>query len=410
MSVNQVGVVTRFEFTRTIRRPQFWVAALLLPALMAGVILVMAWAGSTKPTASDPITFEYTDQSGVISETAAAALGGKPAGADAEARAKSGELTAYLAFPADPTTGAVTIIASDRGLIDNSSYSRLAQNLFNTSVDARLGSESTVALVRANLQTTVRTYTDGQPADGLGAMIVPGALVLLLLVIVSLLGNQMLNSTVEEKENRISEMLLVSLPARALIHGKILALALIGLVQIVIVIIASALIYNIAAPGLNLDGLGVEAIILDPLRVGLGLLLLLGGLLTLTALLVLIGAAMPSAKEAAPFFSAVVIVTIAPIYFISTVLINPTSPVVQVLTYFPFTAPMTALILNATGALEPWIGALIAVGLFVIGALILRLAVSAFQRGVIQYDQRLRLADFTSHRVTQRKEYACPPQ
>jgi len=153
------------------------------------------------------------------------------------------------------------------------------------------------------------------------------------------------------------------------------------------------LIYAIAAPGMDLDFLGIGDIVVDPLRVALGLALLLGGLLTLTALLVLAGAAMPSAKDAAPFYSTVVIVMMAPLYLISLVLFTPASPMVTILTFFPVSSPMTALLLNATGALDPWVGAGIAIGLFVVGALILRLAVAAFQRGVIQYDQRLRLKD-----------------
>ncbi|MBO1739575.1 ABC transporter permease [Leifsonia sp. TF02-11] len=365
---------------------------------MAAVILVMSWAGSNGPAATEPIEFEYSDSSGIVSESAAAELGGRPARADAADRVRSGQLAAFLDYPSDPTTEAVTIIAADRGLMANSVYSQLAQRLFSASVDLTLDSDRAVALVRADLRTTVQTYTDGNPAGGVGGMILPGLLALLLLVTVALLGNQMLSSTVEERENRVSEMLLVSMPARALIHGKILALALVGVVQIGIFIVASVTIYLIASPSLPLDELGIGAIAFDPLRLAVGLLLLLGGLLTLTALLVLTGAAMPSAKDAAPFFSAVVIVTIAPIYFITTILLDPGSPVVLVLSYFPFTAPMTALILNATGALTPWAGIAIAGGLFIVGTIILRLAVFAFQRGVIQYDRRLRLSDFISHR------------
>lgn len=397
MSVSQARIVARFEVVRTFRKPQFWVAALLLPVLMAGVVLIMAWSGTSKAVAGEPITFEYSDASGIISEAAAEHLGGRPASPNAEQRAKSGELSAFLKFPANPTTEPVTIVAADRGLFGNADYSRLASALFAASVDEALGSERTVALVRAQVSTTLDTYIDGQPAGGIGAMLVPGMLAVLLILIVSLLGNQMLNSTVEEKENRLSEMLLVSLPARALIHGKIIALALLGLVQIGIVLIAAAAIFAFAAPSMSFDELGLGEIVVNPVRVTVGVLLLLGGLLTLLGLLVLTGAAMPSAKDAAPYYSVVVIVTIAPFYFITTILHTPDSPMIAALTYFPLTAPMTALMLNATGALNPWLGTAIAAGLLLLGALILRVAVSSFQRGVIQYDRPLRPRDLISN-------------
>jgi len=397
MSAAHVRIVTRFEVSRTIRRPQFWVAALLLPALLAAMVIVMTWAGTIAPTAADPIDFEYSDDSGLIHEGAATDMGGRPAGPDAEQRVKDGQLIAYLHFPADPTTEPVAIHAVDRGLFDNADYSVLARALFAASIESTLDPR-TADLVRAVPATTIHAYADGHRAGGLDAMILPALLAVLLLLIVSLLGNQMLNSTVEEKENRISEMILVSLPARALIHGKILALAVLGLVQIGIVVLSGAIIYAIAAPGMDLEFLGIGDIVVDPVRVALAIALLFGGLLTLTALLVLIGAAMPSTKDAAPFYSTVVIVMIAPLYFITTVLMDPTNPVVTVLTYFPVTAPMTSLLLNATGALNPMAGAGIAIGLLVIGALVLRVAVATFQHGVIQYDQRLRIKDLIPHR------------
>ena len=399
MSRSPVAVVTRFELARTLHKPQFWVSALLLPAILAAAVLVVAWASNSDPAPSDAITFEYSDQSGIISETVAAQLGGSPAKDDAADRAKSGELDAYIVFPTDPVNQPIKIVAPDRGVIGNGDYSALAAHLFTASVDASLGSPRTAELVRATPQTDLQTFTAGEPAAGLGGIVLPALIGVLLLLIVSLLGNQMLNSTVEEKENRISEMLLVSLPARVLIHGKILALALVGLIQIGIVAVASVAIYFLASSWLRLDELGIITIVVDPIRIGVGLLLLAGGVLVMTALLVLIGAAMPTAKEAAPYYTAVVLFTIGPLYLITTILMNPNSAVVQVLTYFPLTAPTTALILNATGALDPLLGAGIGLGLLVIGAFILTLAVAMFQRGVIHYDRPLRLKDLRSTRA-----------
>ncbi|WP_374008940.1 ABC transporter permease [Leifsonia sp. LS-T14] len=399
MSRPPVVVVTRFELTRTLRKPQFWVSALLLPGILAAMVLIVAWAGNAEPEAHDAIAFEYSDRSGIISDTVAAQIGGTQATADAAERAKAGKLAAYIAFPADPASEPVTIVAADRGLIGNGDYLALATRLFTDSVDESLASRHAAELVRTTPHTDLQTYSDGEPAAGLGAVVLPALIGVLLLLIVSLLGNQMLNSTVEEKENRISEMLLISLPARALIHGKILALALVGLIQIGIVAVASVAIYAAAASWLPLDELGVSSITVDPVRIGVGLLLLAGGVLMMTALLVLIGAAMPTAKEAAPFYTAVVIFTIAPLYLITTILMTPHSAVVQVLTFFPLTAPTTALIVNATGALHPLLGAGIGLGLLVIGAVILKLAIAMFQRGVIHYDRPLRLNDLRSTRA-----------
>ncbi len=194
-------------------------------------------------------------------------------------------------------------------------------------------------------------------------------------------------------------MLLVTVSARALIIGKILALALVGLIQIGIVAAASAAIYVAASSWLKLDSFGIDTITFDPIRIGVGLLVLVGGVLLMTALLVMIGAAMPTAKDAAPYYTAVVIFTIAPLYLITTILVDPGSPAVTLLTYFPLTAPTTALVLNATGALDPLLGVGIGMGLCVIGAFVLKAAIAMFQRGVIHYGRSLRLKDLKSTRA-----------
>ncbi|MFF2347007.1 hypothetical protein [Pseudarthrobacter sp. NPDC058119] len=51
----------------------------------------------------------------------------------------------------------------------------------------------------------------------------------------------------------------------------------------------------------------------------------------------------------------------------------------QVFTYFPLTAPVTALLRNGFGTLSPLEAGIVIVELFVVGILILRLAVHLFQ-------------------------------
>ena len=70
----------------------------------------------------------------------------------------------------------------------------------------------------------------------------------------------------------------------------------------------------------------------------------------------------------------------------------------QILAYFPFTAPITALILNAFGSLPLWQAIVIIVELFVLAAIVLRLAVRLFRYGSIQYSSRVKIRDVLSAR------------
>jgi ABC-2 type transport system permease protein len=65
---------------------------------------------------------------------------------------------------------------------------------------------------------------------------------------------------------------------------------------------------------------------------------------------------------------------------------------VQVFTYFPLTAPVTAMLRNGMGTLGAGEAALVIAELFVVGILVLRLAVHLFRYGSIEYGRKLSIA------------------
>ena len=61
----------------------------------------------------------------------------------------------------------------------------------------------------------------------------------------------------------------------------------------------------------------------------------------------------------------------------------------QIFTYFPLSAPVTAMLRNGFGTLSPLEATIVIAELFIIGFLILRLAVHLFRYGSIQYSGKL---------------------
>jgi ABC-2 type transport system permease protein len=64
---------------------------------------------------------------------------------------------------------------------------------------------------------------------------------------------------------------------------------------------------------------------------------------------------------------------------------------VQVFTGFPLTAPVTAMLRNALGTLDALIAGFVIAELFVLGILVLRLAVQLFRYGSIACTDKLDL-------------------
>jgi ABC-2 type transport system permease protein len=123
-----------------------------------------------------------------------------------------------------------------------------------------------------------------------------------------------------------------------------------------------------------------------------GALLLLGGFTLFTGVLVAIGAIMPTAKEAGTIFGPLMALIFVPFYAVSLIISDPTALIVQVFTYFPLTAPVTALLRNGFGTLGAVESAIVIAEVFIVGILILRLAVHLFRYGSIEYGRKLSIA------------------
>ncbi|MEO6996666.1 MAG: ABC transporter permease, partial [Terracoccus sp.] len=129
-----------------------------------------------------------------------------------------------------------------------------------------------------------------------------------------------------------------------------------------------------------------------------GALLLFGGFLLFTGTLVAAGAIMPTAKEAGSIFGAMMVLLFVPFYALSLVVSDPTSPIVQVFTFFPYTAPFTAMLRNGLGSLPGWQAAIVITELIVLGSLVLLLAVRIFRYGSIQYTSKVSLTSALGRR------------
>jgi len=104
-----------------------------------------------------------------------------------------------------------------------------------------------------------------------------------------------------------------------------------------------------------------------------------------TTTLVAIGAIMPTARDAGQVSTPLMILIFVPFYAASLIVSDPHALIVQAFTYFPYTAPVTAMLRNGLGSLNPLEATLVIAELFVLGVLMLRLAVRLFRYGSIEY-------------------------
>jgi ABC-2 type transport system permease protein len=396
MAQHNLGTVISFEFVRTVTKLRFWIGTLSVPVIMAMVFGMIFLSNTSTSTAAEAqknaqFSISYTDASGLITPADAAAFGAVPAASsDAGIQdVRSGAVEAYFEFPAHPESAAVKVYGADRGLFENGKYAAVAQAMLARAVAVRIGSPQLSGLAAGSVQVETVTYQGSEVAGGMNSVIPPMAFLVVFYGLVVLLAGQMLNSTLEEKENRVTEMILTTLKPTTLITGKVLALFMVGLVQVAVFaspILIGGLFYRDA---LSIPAFEFSQLVFDPLRMTVGFLILVGGFALFTTTLVAIGAVMPTAKEAGNFMGVMIALIFIPFYSVSLVISEPHSPIVQVFTYFPFSAPVTALLRNAFGSLGVLEAAMVIAILYVGAAVMLRLAVRLFQYGSNSYTSKV---------------------
>ena len=146
---------------------------------------------------------------------------------------KSGSVTAFFAYPADPTKQAIEVYGANDGVFGNGKYATAATNLLKASATLKIGSPELSAIVQGVATTHTTTFENGRVAGGIESVIPPLLYLVLLYIVIILMGNQMLSATVEEKENRVTEMILTTIRAKTLLVGKVVSLFVIGFVQMV---------------------------------------------------------------------------------------------------------------------------------------------------------------------------------
>lgn len=204
---------------------------------------------------------------------------------------------------------------------------RLREHGFDPSVISRL--VSNVELKPVKIEQT------GGNKETSFEMIYFSSVIFLMLLFMMILfsGGLLIRSVVEEKSNRIMEILLSSCSPDELLTGKILGLGMLGLFQIFVwAVIALAL-------------LGGNYVPMEVFHdIGLSMLYFVLGYLFYTAIFVGVGSVVTTEQEAQHFTGYLSIVLILPLVISLKVIQTPNILLVKILSLIPFTSPPIMLL------------------------------------------------------------------
>jgi ABC-2 type transport system permease protein len=169
--------------------------------------------------------------------------------------------------------------------------------------------------------------------SGLASILIPAGMMMLMFMVVMMVANPLLQGVIEEKMQRIAEVLLGSVPPFELMMGKLLGMTAVSLT------ISS--VYLVGGYGAALHYRFAEYLPLDLLAWFL-LFQCLAGLL-FGSLFIAIGAACTDMKEAQNLLMPVMLLVCIPLFVLGSVVKEPNSAVVTWLSFFPFATPMLML-------------------------------------------------------------------
>lgn len=252
----------------------------------------------------------------------------------ATAQLSSGDIEGYFILPANVLdAGKVEYRAENVGNIrDQERFSKILEEII---IERRLQQKGYDASLIKKLMADVeiKTYKISKQGEekesGFMETFFTGYIFIMMLMFLVLSSGQMLiRSVVEEKANRIVEVLVSSCSAQQLMSGKIIGLSLLGLTTIAFWALILVGV-NFATP--------IPFVAIDNLL--LLMLYFVLGYFMYVAIFITAGSTVSTEQEAQQMTAYITILLVMPIAFAVPVMMNPDSMLVKVLSQFPLLTP-----------------------------------------------------------------------
>jgi len=407
--MHRTWLVARREYLHNVRQPSFLFAAFGTPLLIVivfAIAMFFAWnsgEGIRDRIEAGEYRLGYVDQAGLIPEDI-------PAQDFSEEHVAHPEMfvrfdtpeSARDALDADEI-GAYFVIVDDyvqSGNVELYSYDtevtgpleRPISGLLNASLSMDLDIELPVERITrpiASQGLSIFTLDTDREVDQrtLPALILlPMFFAIVFTLATQITSGYLMSGLVDEKSNRMMEMLVTSITPMQLLSGKILGLGALGLTQLAVWIGGAGIVFVL---GRDLPVLENAAFPLELLLVAI-VYFVLGYFLTAAAMAG-IGAVVGSEQESRQYAGIISLVQFVPYFFLVQFLNNPDGAAPVALSIIPFTAPMAMIIRYGLTTVPMWQLAL-SMGLLLLTTMgVMWLSARFFRWGLLMYGKRFNL-------------------
>ena len=428
--MRKLWAVLKREYRETVKKPSFLIMTVLAPFLLGGLMLVPALLASR---GMGERRVAVLDGTGRLRAAVEGLAGEAPAERSAFARGrgtnvptgrivpeyvdlftvdpknavgpylerlslertpKERRLDGVLLVPADAFERPLTHLT----YVSRSAADLLAQDRLGRAVNRALQRERLAArglppaeleLILAPLPVeTVQVTKSGQERRGGEGSFVLAMLFLALLFIPSLVyGQEVMRGVIQEKTDRVVELLVSSMTPMELLSGKILGMAAIGLTQMAVWVTMGGVVAAAGLSGARSAGFDLSTVLRPSIAVWFVVFFLLSYLVTV-GVYAAGGAIVSSEKEAQQVLTPVMFVFLVPWFLMMPILTNPDSTLSVVLSLVPIYTPMTMFIRLLVSEPPAWQVALSLLLSVATIAFLLKASAKVFRAGLLAAGKR----------------------
>ncbi len=415
--MRDVLLIIKREFRERVASRSFVLGTLLFPVLVAGIVLLPRLVGSG---GAEWTLAVINEAPAAVGETFASALSATSDAADDNmyrlipvdppldpvrqqlaSQIETRAIDGYVVLPADILTSGTIVFrarnvggfAVGRDLRRAATLAVQRERLRTAGIDA-----SEVAAIVAPVQLDeARITARGEERGGAMSTFMTAYLVAFLIYLMTTLyGVAVMRSVLEEKTNRIAEVLMSTIRASHLMAGKIIGVGSAAVAQVLIWVAITAVVVS-QSDRLG-EGFALPEPVMQALRMDLatGVLLFLFfllGFFLYASIFAMVGAAVTSEQEAQSVQFLALTPLIIPLMFLQTILNAPLGRAATVLGVVPFTAPITMPMRMASTAI-PGFEIAISLALLVIAiALVAWVAGKIYRVGILSTGKRPSLGE-----------------
>jgi ABC-2 type transport system permease protein len=383
--MNKILLVIQREYITRVSKKSFWISSILAPFLLTAIYAVPIWLAMKDKEVKKVAILDNSrlyKPADLVHKELVFTFTNMPEEAYKSKFADLG-FDAFVTIPANVLANpkgvhiysskniGLSLMESIEGLLQTKIRQ---QKMLDAGISAKVYEDTQVNVVSETI--TISETGDESSSSSAGAMILGGIMGFVLYMTLLLYGSQVMNSVIEEKNNRVVEVIITSVKPFQLMLGKIVGVGLVGLTQFLLWIVltfgliqATSAFYKSYADqpvsqAKNLNGgkvvtqdandpvansvMGEVTKVVESTNIPLILLCFLYyflvGYMMYSSLFAAIGSAVENVSEAGQFTFIVMLPIILSIFLAQYAMLDPDSSITFWASMIPFTSPINMMV------------------------------------------------------------------